>query len=55
MACGGCKKSGGSTPATRTANLRKFAYLTPRQLRLLQQQEEAEKAQQQAEEEEGEN
>jgi hypothetical protein len=42
MACGGCKKntstSQPSTTRGTSADLSKFAYLTPRQLRFLEEQ-----------------
>ena len=43
MACGGCRKNGNSSVGA-GADLRKFAFLSPRQLRLLKAQEAAEKA-----------
>lgn len=45
MGCG-CRKGGGVKGAQ--SDLRKFAFLSPRQLRLLKQQEEAEKAKEQS-------
>ena len=51
MACGGCR-GGSKNPQS---DLRKFAFLSPRQLRLLEQQKAAEEAKKQAEEEEGGN
>lgn len=43
MACGGCRKNNSdSQPSTSrgtSADLSKFAYLTPRQLRLLAEQQ----------------
>jgi hypothetical protein len=43
MACGACKKNRQSSPSntrgtTNTTDLEKFAFLTPKQLRLLEQQ-----------------
>lgn len=52
MACGGCRKSGGNT-GPRTSDLRKFAFLTPRQLRILEQEDEAAKKVQEQSEEQG--
>lgn len=54
MACGGCRGIKGSQPTNPVSDLRKFAFLSPRQLRLLEQQEAAQKAKEQAEEGEGE-
>ena len=38
MACGGCKKGKGTRHTTgNTGDLRKFAFLSPRQLRMLKE------------------
>ena len=43
MACGGCGKGGGNRHATKNGgDLKKFAYLTPRQLRYLKSLEPSE-------------
>lgn len=44
MACGGCKKGGGNRHTSTGGDLRQFAYLTPRQLKIKKQQEEQIKA-----------
>lgn len=42
MACGGCNKGGGNRHASTGGDLSQFAYLTPRQLRLLKLKQEQE-------------
>lgn len=39
MGCGGCRKGGGNRHTSTGGDLKKFAYLTPRQLRLLKSKE----------------
>lgn len=50
MVCGGCGKRKGSSHAEKIADLRRFAFLSPRQLRLLAELEAAQKASQEGEE-----
>ena len=51
MACGGCKKGNGSRHVGTGADLKQFAFLSPRQLRHLKELEAAEAAKKAAEEE----
>ena len=53
MACGGCKKGGGNRHTSTNADLSRYAYLSPAQLRLRKQQEEAAAAEAAKKEEEG--
>lgn len=41
MACGGCRKGGGNRHASDGSDLSKFAFLTPRQLKIREQQQAA--------------
>jgi len=44
MACGGCKNGKGNRHASTGGDLRKFAFLSPRQLKLLKEMDAAEEA-----------
>ena len=44
MACGGCKNGKGNRHASTGGDLRKFAFLSPRQLQRLKEMDAAEEA-----------
>jgi hypothetical protein len=44
MACGGCKNGSGNRHTSTGGDLRRFAFLSPRQLQLLKEMDEAEAA-----------